>query len=71
MGGLFGGGSKPVVQEAPKPVEIKQAEVQQDVIDRNAEDIIRRRRGTAATVTGAADIGTTAGNVASKTLLGN
>lgn len=71
MGGLFGGGSTPKVQEAPKPVEIKQAEVQQDVIDRNAEDIIRRRRGTAATVTGAADIGTTAGSVASKTLLGN
>lgn len=67
MGGLF---SSPKVQQAPAPVEIKQPVVQQEVVDRQAADIMRRRRGTAATVTGAGSTGSTAGSVAAKTLLG-
>lgn len=67
MGGLFG---SPKVQKAPTPVEIKQPVVQQDTVDRNAADIMRRRKGTAATVTGAGEAGSTAGSVAAKTLLG-
>jgi len=69
MGGLF---SKPKVQQAPTPtpVEVKMPVVQQEIVDRSAADIMRRRRGTSATVTGAADVGSTAGSVASKTLLG-
>lgn len=67
MSGLF---SSPKVQKAPEPVEIKQPVVQQEVVDRQAADIMRRRRGTAATVTGAGSTGSTAGSVAVKTLLG-
>lgn len=67
MAGLF---SSPKVQKAPDPVEIKQPVVQQEVVDRQAADIMRRRRGTAATVTGAGSTGSTAGSVAAKTLLG-
>lgn len=67
MGGLF---SKPSVQQAPTPVEIQQPVVNQEIVDRQAADIMRRRQGTAATQTGAASTGTTAGSVAAKTLLG-
>ena len=63
--------SKPKVQQAPTPVEIQQPVVNQEIVDRSAADIMRRRRGTAATVTGAAETGSTAGSVAAKTLLGN
>jgi hypothetical protein len=61
---------KPAVQTALQPVEIKTPVVNQEQVDRNAADIMRRRKGTQATVTGAADLGSTAGSVASKSLLG-
>lgn len=67
MGGLF---SKPKVQQAPTPVEIKAPVVQQEVVDRQAQDLMRRRRGSAATITGASGSGSTAGSVAAKKLLG-
>jgi hypothetical protein len=67
MGGLF---SKPKVQQAPTPVEIKAPVVNTEQVERTATDIMRRRRGTQATVTGAGEIGTTAGSVAAKSLLG-
>ena len=67
MGGIF---SKPKIQQAPEPVEIKVPVVNQEIVDRSAQDIMRRRKGTMATMTGAANLGTTAGSVASKTLLG-
>lgn len=68
MGGLFGG--SPKVQQAPTPVEIKEPVVQQELVDQQAADIMRRRRGTSATITGASSSGSTAGSVAAKTLLG-
>lgn len=67
MGGLF---STPKVQAAPTPVEVKQPVVQQEIVDRQTADLLRRRRGTAATITGAGSMGTTSGSVAAKTLLG-
>jgi type IV secretory pathway VirB10-like protein len=71
MGGLF---SKPKVQAAPPPpptpVEIKAPVVNTEQVDRSAADIMRRRRGTQATVTGASNLGTTAGSVAATSLLG-
>lgn len=67
MGGIF---SKPTVQQAPAVTEVKQPVVNQEIVDRSASDIMRRRKGTIATQTGAASIGTTAGSVAAKTLLG-
>lgn len=67
MASLF---SKPKVQQAPTPVEIQQPVVNQEIVDRSAADIMARRRGTSATVTGAANSGSTAGSVASKVLLG-
>lgn len=62
--------SSPKVTQAPTPVEIQQPVVNQEIVDRQAADLLRRRQGTAATQTGAASIGTTAGSVAAKTLLG-
>lgn len=67
MGGLF---SKPKVMQAPTPVEIKAPVVNTEQVDRTAADIMRKRKGTQATVTGAGDLGTTAGSVAAKSLLG-
>ena len=67
MGGLF---SSPTVQQAPAPVEIKAPVINQEQVDRNTADIMRRRRGTLATVTGAGGTGSTAGSVATKSLLG-
>lgn len=67
MSGLF---SKPKVQQAPAVVEVQQPVVQQEQVDRSAADIMRRRRGSAATITGAGASGSTAGSVAAKTLLG-
>lgn len=67
MSGLF---SSPKQQQAPTPVEIKAPVVNQQQVDRSATDIMRRRRGTQATVTGAGGMGTTAGSVATKSLLG-
>ena len=67
MGGLF---SKPKVQQAPTPVEIKAPVVNQEQVDRTATDIMRRRKGTQGTLTGAGGMGSTAGSVATKSLLG-
>ena len=68
MGALF---SSPKVQQAPQVTEVKTPVVNQEIVDRTATDLARRRQGTAATQTGAASIGSTAGSVAAKTLLGN
>lgn len=69
MGGLF---SKPKVMQAPAPapIEIKAPVVNTEQVNRNAADVMRRRKGTQATVTGAGEMGTTAGSVAAKSLLG-
>jgi hypothetical protein len=67
MSGLF---RSPKVQQAPTPVEIKAPVVNTEQVDRTAADIMRKRKGTQATVTGAGDVGTTAGSVAAKSLLG-
>lgn len=67
MSGLF---RSPKVQQAPTPVEIKAPVVNTEQVDRTAADIMRKRKGTQATVTGAGDMGTTAGSVAAKSLLG-
>lgn len=71
MSGLF---SKPKTPEAPKPVEMPQAPVvDQQAVDREAGDALKRRRGRAATMltnttTGAGAV--ESGSVATKTLLG-
>lgn len=67
MSGLF---SSPKQQQAPTPVEIKAPVVNQQQVERSTTDIMRRRRGTQATLTGAGSTGTTAGSVATKSLLG-
>ncbi len=67
MGGLF---SKPKVQQAPVITEVKAPVVLQDTVARSAADILRRRKGTGGTVTGASDLGSTVGSVAAKKLLG-
>jgi hypothetical protein len=67
MGGLF---SSPDVQKAPEVKEVQVPIVNQEQVDRNTSDIMRRRKGTGATITDAGSIGTTAGSVASKALLG-
>ena len=67
MGGLF---KAPKVQQAPTPVEIKAPVVNQEQVDRTSADIMRRRRGSQATVTGAGNIGSTSGSVATSSLLG-
>ena len=68
MGGLFGGGQ----QKAPPPPtiqEVKVPVVSQEQVDRQTSDLMRRRRGTAATI-GTGNTGSAAGSVAAKTLLG-
>lgn len=67
MGALF---KSPKIQQAPTPVEIKAPVVNMEQVDRSAMDIMRRRKGSQATVTGAGAMGTTAGSVATKSLLG-
>lgn len=76
MAALF---KAPQVQQAPTPIDVKPpveamspaaAAARVEQIDRSTADIMRRRKGTQATVTGAGDMGSTAGSVASKTLLG-
>lgn len=64
MSGLFGRKAPPPPEPVPAPV------VNQEIVDRNAADVLRRRKGSRATVTGADKLGTTAGSVASKDLLG-
>lgn len=66
MGGLF---SKPKAPPAPTVTEIKVPVVNQEQVDRQTSDIMRRRKGAAATV-GTGSEGTTAGSVAVKSLLG-
>jgi hypothetical protein len=44
--------------------------VNQEIVDRNTADVLRRRRGSRATITGASEMGSTAGSVAIKDLLG-
>ncbi len=69
MSGLFGGGDKPKV---PEVKEIAVPVVNQDQVDRNTEDIVRRRKGTAATIlTDPLSNNSTAGAVTGKTLLGS
>jgi hypothetical protein len=68
MAGLF---SKPKVQEMPTPTEVKVPIVNQEIVDRSTADIMRRRRGAAATDTGASGTGSTAGSVAAQQLLGS
>lgn len=67
MGGLF---SSPKAQKMPEPTEVKVPVVNQEIVDRSTTDIMRRRKGAAATDTGAGSTGTTAGSVAAQTLLG-
>lgn len=69
MGGLFGGGSR-ATPPPPTVTEIKAPVVDQVQVDRQSSDLLRRRRGTQATV-GTGAMGTTAGSVAAKTLLGS
>lgn len=60
----------PTPLPAPTVQEVKPPTVNQEQVDRGTADLLRRRKGTKATVTGAADMGSTAGSVAAKTLLG-
>jgi hypothetical protein len=71
MGGLFSKPKMPKV-EAPAPLPV----VDQGTVDRQASDLMKRRKGRAATdlTSGAGGLGTnagTAGSVASQTLLGS
>ena len=68
MSGIF---SKPKITP-PAPIEMPQAaRVDEQQLDRERGDIMRRRRGRAATVLGAAgDAKSVVGSVATKTLLG-
>lgn len=74
MGGLFGGNKQRDPLPPPTVTEIKTPVVNQETVDRNTADIMRRRKGSAATVltegAGGQTMGTTAGSVASKSLLG-
>lgn len=69
MGGLFSKPKTPTV-EAPAPIPT----VDQSFVDRQAGDLIRKRRGRAATdLTSAAtgNVAGTTGAVATKSLLGS
>lgn len=68
MSGLFGG--KPAALPPPTITEIKTPIVSQETVDRNTQDLLRRRRGSAATVLTEGSTGATVGSVAGKTLLG-
>lgn len=68
MSGIFGGGSAPT--PAPTVTAVQTPIVNQEQVDRNTADIMRRRKGTAATVITGPNSGTTAGSVAGNTLLG-
>jgi hypothetical protein len=75
MTGIIGGIVKPLIgikdpTPLPTPQSVAAPTVDQSQVDRANADLIRRRKGAAATVTGAADVGSTAGSVAAKTLLG-
>lgn len=68
MGGLFGG-DRPKPPPPPTVTEVKVPVVDQTQVDRQSMDIMRRRKGTSATV-GTGSQGSTSGSVAAKTLLG-
>ncbi len=69
MGGLFGG--SPQVQQAPEVQQVQTPVINQAQVDRDTSDIMRRRKGTAATIlTDQASGGSTAGAVGGKSLLG-
>ena len=53
----------------PTITEVKAPVVNQEIVDRQTADIMRRRRGSAATVLTEGG-GSTSGSVAAKTLLG-
>lgn len=72
-GALKQWGILPTAPDIPAPTvqDVKAPTVNQELVDRNTADVMRRRRGSAATRTGAGESGGgTAGSVASKTLLG-
>ena len=64
MSGLFGSKPPPPPEPVPAPV------VNQEIVDRNTADVLRRRRGSRATITGASEMGSTAGSVAITDLRG-
>lgn len=69
MGGIF---SKPKAPPPPTVQEVKVPVVDQAQVDRQTADIMRRRRGTSATI-GTGSMGSTegsVGSVAAKALLG-
>jgi hypothetical protein len=70
MSGIF---SSPKTPPPPKPVEMPSTPVVDQLqVDRDQSDMLKRRRGRAATVlsTGGADAGVAPGSVATKSLLG-
>lgn len=67
MSGLF---SKPKVQKAPEVKDIQVPVVNQEQVDRDTADILRRRRGSAATVITSSASGTTEGAVGATKLGG-
>lgn len=67
MGGLFGSSKG---TPAPEPVVPQAPVVNQDLVDRQASDLSRRRRGSLSTMTGAGTMGDTSGSIAAKRLLG-
>jgi hypothetical protein len=69
MSGIF---SKPKMPAPPAPIEMPQStRVDQMQVDRDRSDMMKRRRGRAATVlTGGSSDGAPAGAVATKALLG-
>jgi hypothetical protein len=72
MTSLFSG-PKTTTLPPPTVQEVKVPVVDQTQVDRNSADLIRRRRGTAATIGSGSD-GSTAGSVnsvAAKALLGS
>lgn len=77
MGGMFKSkGTPAVVQQALAP-EVKPdsataaaAPMPQEQVDQLSASVRRKRKGMASTITGASEGSSTAGSVASKTLLG-
>lgn len=60
----------PTPAALPSVAAVAAPTVNQSQVDRQTADLLRRRKGTMATV-GTGSEGTTAGSVAAKTLLGN
>lgn len=69
MGGIFSSPKAP--PPPPAPIEMpKTPVVDQTIVDREQADVMRRRRGRAATIIAGEPIGGMAGSVAGKNLLG-